>query len=155
MYELIILLVLLVLSGFFSGSETALTSLSMVRAEAYLKEGQTGAKALYRLKTNTNRMLISILIGNNLVNIGASAMATVLATEAFGHLGPGLAVGVLTLFILVFGEITPKTFAARYAGRISLLVAPPLLLFTWVVVPLVWILEYCQPLDIKPCGTYT
>ena len=141
MDALIILLVLLALSGFFSGSETALTSLSMVRAEAYLKEGQTGAKALYRLKTNTNRMLISILIGNNLVNIGASAMATVLATEAFGHLGPGLAVGVLTLFILVFGEITPKTFAARYAGRISLFVAPPLLLFTQIVMPLIWILE--------------
>ena len=141
MDELIILLVLLALSGFFSGSETALTSLSMVRVEAFLKEGQTGAKALYRLKTNTNRMLISILIGNNLVNIAASAMATVLATEAFGHLGPGLAVGVLTLFILVFGEITPKTFAARYAGRISLLVAPPLLFFTRLVLPIVWILE--------------
>ena len=139
--ELILLLVLLVLSGFFSGSETALTSLSMVRAEALLKEGRTGARALYRLKTNTNRMLISILIGNNLVNIGASAMATVIATELFGHLGPGLAVGVLTLLILVFGEITPKTFAARYAGSIGLFVATPLLWFTWLVFPLVWVLE--------------
>jgi putative hemolysin len=139
--ELIIMLVLFVLSGFFSGSETALTSLSMVRAEAFLKEGRTGSRALYRLKTNTNRMLISILIGNNLVNIGASALATVIATELFGHLGPGLAVGVLTLLILIFGEITPKTFAARYAGRISLIVAPPLLWFTRLALPLVWILE--------------
>ena len=94
MDEIIILLILLVLSGFFSGSETALTSLSMVRVEALLKEGRTGAQALHRLKSNTNRMLISILIGNNLVNIAASAMATVLATQAFGDLGPGLAVGV-------------------------------------------------------------
>ena len=139
--EFIILLVLFVLSGFFSGSETALTSLSMARAEAFLKEGRVGARALWQLKTNTNRMLISILIGNNLVNIGASAMATVIATEIFGHLGPGLAVGVLTLLILIFGEITPKTFAARYAGSISLFVSPPLLLFTRLALPLVWVLE--------------
>ena len=109
--------------------------------EAYRKDKRTGAGALLRLKSNTNRMLISILIGNNLVNIGASAMATVLAAEKFGHLGPGLAVGVLTLLVLIFGEITPKTFAARYAGRISLLVAPPLLVFTRLVFPLVWTLE--------------
>ncbi len=135
------MLVLLLLSGFFSGSETALTTLSMVRVEAFVKEGRRGARELQQLKANTNRMLISILIGNNLVNIGASAMATVLATEVFGRLGPGLAVGVLTLVVLVFGEITPKTFAARYAGRISLLVAPPLLIFTRLALPLVWILE--------------
>jgi putative hemolysin len=139
--ELIFMLVLFVLSGFFSGSETALTSLSMVRAEAFLKEGRSGSRALCLLKANTNRMLIAILIGNNLVNIAASAMATVVATEVFGHFGPGLAVGVLTLLILIFGEITPKTFAARYAGRISLLVAPPLLWFTRLALPLVWILE--------------
>jgi magnesium and cobalt exporter, CNNM family len=141
MDDLIILLVLLVLSGFFSGSETALTSLSIVRVEAFVKEGRSGAQALQKIKANTNRMLIAILIGNNLVNIGASVMATILATEAFGHLGPGLAVGVLTFMILIFGEITPKTIAARYAGRISLIVAPPLLLFTRLVLPLVWILE--------------
>ncbi len=141
MGEIIVLLILLVLSGFFSGSETALTSLSMARAEAYLKDRRTGAHALQRLKSNTNRMLISILIGNNLVNIAASAMATVLAAELFGHLGPGIAVGVLTMLVLIFGEITPKTFAARYAGRISLLVAPPLLVFTRLVFPLVWMLE--------------
>lgn len=141
MIELSIMLVLLLLSGFFSGSETALTTLSMVRVEAFVKEGRNGARALKELKANTNRMLISILIGNNLVNIGASAMATVLATEVFGHLGPGLAVGLLTLVVLVFGEITPKTFAARYSGRISLLVALPLLIFTRLALPLVWILE--------------
>ena len=139
--ELLILLMLFALSGFFSGSETALTSISMARVQALVNEKRTGAQALRRLKDNTNRMLISILIGNNLVNIAASAMATVIATKVFGDLGPGIAVGVLTLLILVFGEITPKTFAARYAGRISLLVAPPLLLFTWLMLPLVWMLE--------------
>jgi len=141
MDDIIFLLVLLILSGFFSGSETALTSLSIVRVDAFVREGRSGAQALQELKANTNRMLITILIGNNLVNIGASVMATILATEAFGHLGPGLAVGVLTILILIFGEITPKTIAVRYAGRISLIVAPPLLLLTKLVLPLVWILE--------------
>ncbi|MCP4699754.1 MAG: HlyC/CorC family transporter, partial [Gammaproteobacteria bacterium] len=141
MSDVLILSALFVLSGFFSGSETALTSLSMARVDAFLKEKRRGAKSLHRFKSNTNRMLISILIGNNIVNIGASAMATVIATEKFGRLGPGLAVGVLTLLILIFGEITPKTFAARYAGPVALFVAAPLLLFTWLVMPLVWVLE--------------
>lgn len=141
MTEAAILLVLLVLSAFFSGSETALVSISQARVSAYLEKRKTGARALHRLKSNTNQMLISILIGNNLVNIAASAMATVIATERFGHLGPGLAVGVLTILILIFGEITPKTFAARYAGPIALFVAPPLLVFTYLSLPLVWVLE--------------
>ncbi len=142
MEDLLILVLLLILSAFFSGSETALTTLSIVRAEALANDGRMGARSLQQLKSNTNRMLITILIGNNLVNIGASAMATVIATEAFGHLGPALAVGVLTLFILVFGEITPKTFAARYAVFIGLMAAPPLLVFSKLVFPMAWAMEH-------------
>jgi CBS domain containing-hemolysin-like protein len=141
MNESLALLVLLVLSGFFSGSETALTVLSRARAEGLHKEGRAGARALWQLKQNTTRMLIVLLIGNNLVNIAASALATVIATERFGHLGPGIAVGVLTLVILVFGEVTPKTWAARHAERISLFAAPPLLAFGRIVTPLAWALE--------------
>ncbi len=139
--EIIILLVLFVLSGFFSGSETALTTVSKARVSAYLSQGRTGAKALDKLKSNTNRMLVAILIGNNLVNIAASAMATVIATNMYGDVGAGLAVGVLTIIILVFGEVTPKTFAARHAGPISLFVSTPLRLFSIVAMPLVWVLE--------------
>jgi len=98
MIEIITLLVLLVLSGFFSGSETALVALSMARVEALAKEGRAGAGALYQLKKHPSRMLTAILVGNNLVNIGASALATVIATREFGSAGPGIAVGVLTLF---------------------------------------------------------
>ena len=141
MEQIAILIFLLVLSGFFSGAETAMVSLTMVRVERLLGENRTGARALHRLKSNTNRMLIIILIGNNLVNIAASAMATILATERFGHLGPGLAVGVLTIIILIFGEVTPKTYATRFAVQISLFVAPPLLFFSYFVFPLAWVLE--------------
>ena len=138
MGELTALLVLLVFSGFFSGSETALVALSMARVEGLVREGRHGAAALYQLKKDPSAMLTTILIGNNLVNIGASALATVIATREFGAAGPGIAVGLLTLFILVFGEITPKSLATRYSERISLFIATPLLMFMRLIYPLVW-----------------
>jgi CBS domain containing-hemolysin-like protein len=110
----------------------------MARVEALVQEGRTGAKALYQLKKDPSRMLTTILIGNNLVNIGASALATVMATREFGSAGPGIAVGVLTLFVLVFGEITPKSMATRFPERISLFVSYPLLVFMRLIYPLVW-----------------
>ncbi len=140
MTDIILLLVLLILSGVFSGSETALVSLSIGRVEGLLKERRNGARALYQLKSDPSRMLTTILIGNNLVNIAASVLATVIATRWFGAAGPGIAVGVLTLFILVFGEITPKSMATRYSERISLFIAPPMLTFMRLMFPLVWIL---------------
>jgi CBS domain containing-hemolysin-like protein len=138
MMEFVALLLLLVFSGFFSGSETALVALSMARVEALVKEGRAGARALHQLKEDPSRMLTTILIGNNLVNIAASALATVMATREFGSSGPGIAVGGLTLFILVFGEITPKSLATHFSERISLFVAVPLLLFMRLIYPLVW-----------------
>ncbi len=142
MNDLLNLLILLFLSGFFSGSETALVSLSMARADGLVREGRPGAEALHRLKEDPQRMLITILIGNNLVNIAASAMATVVATEHFGSIGPGIAVGTLTILILVFGEITPKSLATRYAERISLFVAPIMLAFMRLIYPLVWMFRH-------------
>ena len=142
MIEFATLVVLLLLSGIFSGSETALVTLSLARAEALMKERRAGASALYQLKRDPSKMLTTILIGNNLVNIAASAIATVIATREFGSAGPGIAVGVLTLFILVFGEITPKSLATRYSERISLFIATPLLLFMRLVYPLVWAFSY-------------
>jgi CBS domain containing-hemolysin-like protein len=135
----LILVVLLVLSGVFSGSETALVSLSMARAEALYKEGRSGSHALYILKKDPSRMLITILIGNNVVNIAASAIATVIATDYFGDSGPGIAVGVLTIVILIFGEITPKSLATRFSERISLGIAPLIYGFMRLIYPLVWL----------------
>lgn len=137
--EVLALVGLLGLSGVFSGSETALISLSMARVEALVQEERAGATALHELKRDPSRMLTAILIGNNLVNIAASAMATVIATREFGHAGPGIAVGLLTLFILIFGEITPKSLATRYPERISLAAAIPLLGFMRLTYPLVWL----------------
>ena len=118
MGEFFILILLLAFSALFSGAETALVSLSKARAESLADEKRRGGRALYLLKGESQRMLITILIGNNLVNIGASALATVMATRWFGGFGPGLAVGFLTIVVLVFGEITPKVYANNNANKI-------------------------------------
>jgi len=141
MLEAFLLFILLAFSAFFSGSETAITSLSRARVEALLAERRFGSRALHRMKGNLNRTLVIILIGNNLVNTGAATLGTVVATEYFGHLGPGLAVGVITLLLLMFGEITPKTFGSRYAIAIALLAAGPLELLGKLMLPLVWTIE--------------
>lgn len=142
MIELLLLLFLLVCSGIFSGAETALVALSIGRVEGLVREGRRGAQALYQLKKDPSRMLTTILIGNNLVNITASVLATVLATRWLGEAGPGAAVGVLTILVLVFGEITPKSLATRYSERISLFIAMPLLAFMRLIYPVVWI--FCR-----------
>jgi len=113
----------------------------MARAESLYKEGRRGSHALYLLKKDPSRMLITILIGNNVVNIAASAMATVIATDYFGDSGPGIAVGVLTILILVFGEITPKSMATRFSERISLFIAPIIYGFMRLIYPLVWMFQ--------------
>lgn len=138
MDEVLFLSLLLLLSGVFSGSETALVALSLSRVEGLVKEERSGAQALLHLKQDPTRMLITILICNNLVNIASASLATVVATRWFGSLGPGLAVGVLTILILVFGEITPKSLATRYAERISLFIAGPLYRLMQLLFPLVW-----------------
>jgi Mg2+/Co2+ transporter CorB len=86
-------------------------------------------------------MLIAILIGNNLVNISASAIATVIATRTLGSIGPGISVGVLTVLVLIFGEITPKSLATRYSERISLVVSPIVLWFQRAAYPLISLFE--------------
>ena len=139
MSEMLALVVLLCLSGLFSASETAMISLSLARAESLMREGRRGSATLFKLKREPQRMLIAILIGNNIANIAASALATVFATRHLGSIGPGVAVGVLTLVVLIFAEITPKSIATRHAERISLVVAPLMAGFLWLVSPLVWI----------------
>jgi CBS domain containing-hemolysin-like protein len=113
----------------------------MARAESLYKESRRGSRVLFLLKKDPSRMLITILIGNNVVNIAASAMATVIATDYFGDSGPGIAVGVLTILILIFGEITPKSLATRFSERISLFIAPVIYGFMRLIYPLVWLFQ--------------
>ncbi|MBM3897996.1 MAG: HlyC/CorC family transporter [Thaumarchaeota archaeon] len=135
--QIVVLVTLIGLSAFFSASETAVISTTEVKVRTLIEERKKGANALYKLKQNPKRFLITILIGNNLVNIGAAALGTLIATEAFGSVGLGIATGVLTLAILTFGEITPKSYATVHNEKISLLVARPIELLSYILVPLV------------------
>ncbi|MBU0958469.1 MAG: hemolysin family protein [Nanoarchaeota archaeon] len=136
--QIIVLIVLIILSAFFSGAETALMSINKLKLNALVKQKKKGAETLFRIKQDTHRLIITILIGNNLVNIGAASLATIVFTNMFGSAGIGIATGVMTFFILIFGEITPKTFASQNAVRISLAVARPVEILSYILYPFVW-----------------
>lgn len=135
--QIIILVVLIVFSALFSGIETALMSVSQIKVDSLVRQKRRGSQALSRIKANPSKLIITILIGNNLVNIGAASLATVAFTNLFGSAGVGIATGVMTFLILVFGEITPKTFASQNAVRVSLLVARPVEILSYILSPLV------------------
>jgi putative hemolysin len=136
---LVVLSLLLCLSAFFSASETALMSFSKIRLIHMLEEKVQGASVINRLRENPSKLLGTILVGNNLVNIGASSIATVLAIEYFGDTGVGIATGIMTVLVLIFGEITPKAFAAQNAEKVSLIVARPISFLTYLLSPVVFV----------------
>ncbi|MDP2684083.1 MAG: hemolysin family protein [bacterium] len=143
---IVILVILIILSAFFSGSEVALLSITPIRVRTYLKENRKGSFALNKLKQNIRKTIIIILIGNNVVNIAAASIAAFLAAKHFGSTGIGIVTGILTLVILIVGEIIPKTLASKYAGRMSLKIAKPIEIFGFVLLPLVFVLEYLTKL---------
>lgn len=138
---LLALILLVLLSAVFSSSETALYSLSPAKVQAMVIENHKGARLIEKLKNNPNKMLVVILIGNNLVNVAASSLATIYFTLKFANYGIGLATGVMTFALLIFGEILPKSFAAKHASRVSQLVIYPLLAIEYIFFPIVWLLE--------------
>jgi len=137
--------ILLVLSAFFSASETALTSMTKLRIKGLFNEGTGSYKKLESWLHDPNQYLVTILVGNNIVNIGASVLATGIFTRLLeqygwdhtGAAGGGLAFGTVTLLLLVFGEITPKTFAKQHADRIALLVIRPLDRLYYILYPFI------------------
>ena len=127
---------LVAFSAFFSATETAFTSVNMIRIRTMAEEGDQKAAAAVRLAENYDRMLSTILIGNNLVNIALSSLTTVMATNLFGDAGVAVATGITTLVILTFGEILPKSWAKENSERLVLLFAEPLRLCTLLLYPL-------------------
>ncbi len=149
----VILAVLIALSGFFSGLEVALVGVRKSKVIQLLNEGKKGSKALHKLKTNPSWMMSSVNLGNNLVNVGASALATSVALRLFGDDGLGIAIGVMTFLILVFGEITPKTYCNANSTRIALRYAPVLLGFSYVFYPIVKFFEIITKGVVKITGS--
>lgn len=135
--KLLLLFVLLLLSGFFSGSETALVGIGKIRARALLKRGVKGAETIDKLVREPEAMLTTVLIGNNIVNIAAAAIATSIAIDLFGSYGVAIATGVMTLLILTFAEIMPKTIAVHHAERISIMVSKPMKIMAFVFQPFI------------------
>ena len=151
--KVILLVILLILSGFFSMSETALMSVSKIRLRHMVDEGVKGAKLLEKLIEEPKRLLGAILRGNNIVNIGASAIATTLATQLIGgSRGTAVATGIMTVLVLIFGEITPKSIAKQNSENVSLKVAKPINLIVMVLRPFVFVFSAISSLCIKLLG---
>jgi len=147
--QIAILAVLIALSAFFSGSETALFSLSKIRVKRLQMENKANSKLVAHLLDNPTKLLISILIGNMLVNILASSSASVLATRLLGDRGLGFSVAIMTFFILVFGEITPKSIAISNAESFSLRVVGYVNIFSKAVLPIRKILGFITNFFLK------
>jgi CBS domain containing-hemolysin-like protein len=139
--NILILCILIVFSAIFSGIETALMAVGKVRINSLVEQKKRGSLALQRIKNKTPKMIITILIGNNLINISAASLATVVFMDLFGSKGVGIAMGIMTFMILVFGEIAPKTFAAQNATKVSLIAAIPLEFLMKLLFPFVWFFE--------------
>lgn len=118
--QIIFLIILLILSAFFSSAETALTTVNKIRMRTLADDGNKRAERVLRITDDSHKMLSAILIGNNIVNLSASSLATTLAIKLWGSVGAGIATGILTFLILVFGEISPKTFADTLCGSVSI-----------------------------------
>jgi CBS domain containing-hemolysin-like protein len=152
--EFLLLAGLILISAFLSAAETALTSISRHKIKELVDHNVGGARALQHLRDNPGRMLSAILIANNVVNIGASVYATSLAIRFFERLGwggysliIGVVTGLMTLLILVLGEITPKTIALRRAQWVALLMARPILVLEWILQPVAAFITFlCRPL---------
>jgi putative hemolysin len=138
--QIILLIVLLGLSGFFSSYETAITALSRLKIRQMIKDHKPHADIVEKLRENINDTIITILIGNNLVNIGASVLATLIATEMFGSSSVGMVIGVLTFLVLIFGEITPKAYATQNAEKHATKFAPLFYFLSRILKPVIWIL---------------
>ncbi|MCR5546467.1 MAG: hemolysin family protein, partial [Lachnospiraceae bacterium] len=140
--QLLFLILLLVLSAFFSSAETALTTVSEVRIKTMAQEGNKKAETVIKIISDSPKMLSAILIGNNIVNLSASSLATTLAVKILGNYGAGIATGVLTFLILIFGEITPKTMAKLKAEEMSLKYGVVIWRLMWLLTPIIYVVNF-------------
>lgn len=139
--QLVILIFLLIFSAFFSSAETALTTVNRLKMRTLAEDGNKKAKKVLEITENQGKMLSAILIGNNIVNLYASSLVTTLATTVFGSKWIAVATGVLTLFILIFGEISPKTISTLKAEQISLAYCSFISFLMTVLTPFIFIIN--------------
>ncbi len=150
--QIITLLILLLASGFFSASETSLMSLSKIRIRHMQEEGIKGAKLVASLIEDSNKLLSSILIGNNVVNIAATSISTSLFIALLGPQGVPVATALMTVLVLLFGEITPKTIAANNSEKVAIFVSKPIKIIIFILRPVVWIFNLVTNIIFKLLG---
>jgi len=143
--EILLFVICVILSAFFSSSEVALISVTRAKTRTLVNEGKHGSKALAALKEKPDRLLITILIGNNIVNIAAASIATAVAIRTFGDVGVGIATGLVVIILLVFGEIGPKIYATRASDSYALAVAPVIFSLSRILIPVIWLVERVSP----------
>lgn len=150
--QIVMLVILLIGSGFFSASETALMSLSRIRIRHMQEEGVKGAKLVGKLTEDSGKLLSSILVGNNVVNIAATSISTSLFISILGTQGVAVATALMTILVLIFGEITPKTIAANNSEKIAILVSKPIKVIILILTPVVWIFNIITNIIFKIFG---
>ena len=139
--QLILIIILLALSAFFSSAETAFTTVNHIRIRTLIDEGNKRAVIVSDIIAHSQKMLSAILIGNNIVNISASALATSLTIKIWGNYATGITTGVLTIVVLIFGEITPKTTATVYSEKFALVYAPVIKVLMTVLTPVIYVVD--------------
>lgn len=139
--QIITLVILLILSAFFSSAETALSCANKMRIRSLANEGNERAKRVQKIHENYSKMLSAILIGNNIVNIAASSLVTTFTIRLIGNTFVGIATGLLTLLVLIFGEIVPKTWAGSNADKIALAYSGIISILMFVLTPVIFIVD--------------
>jgi CBS domain containing-hemolysin-like protein len=143
--EILLFVICVILTAFFSSSEVALISITRAKARTLVNEGKPGSEAVAALKDSPEHLLITILIGNTLVTTAAAAIATAVAIQIFGDIGVGIATVFVVVVLLVFGEIGPKIYAARASDSFVLRVAPVILFASRIFSPIIWLVERVSP----------
>lgn len=147
--QLGVLVILIALSAFFSSAETALTTVNKIRLLSLAEQGDKRAERVLKIKENTPKMLSAILIGNNIVNLSASSLSTTLTIRLFGNAAVGIATGIITLLILIFGEITPKSMASYHAESMALAYSTVIHVLIKILTPVIWVINLLSGLVLK------
>ena len=138
-YYIIAIVLLVIVSAYFSATETAFTSINRIRIKNLANDGDKRAKNVLELEGNFEKLLSTVLIGNNLANIGMTAIATVLFIKLFGQYGATISTGVITVVVLIFGEISPKSIAKEAPEKMAMMTAPIIKVLIIVLAPVNWL----------------
>lgn len=139
--QAVILVLLLLLSAFFSSAETSLTTINPIKVRTLIENSNKRAMTLQKVTEQHGKMLSAILIGNNIVNISASSLATTMAIDIWGNYAVGIATGILTILVLLFGEIMPKNIAMIKSEPLALFYAPIIYGLMWILTPVIFIID--------------